>query len=317
MAGPRLAQLTAPPHVPDQVTAFNQSHAPSPARIHCSAIPSIEPATDDWPFLYMRDRHIPRHYVDRAGDRAGRVGASRCLPRSGCSVGRRRTRRRRGRGSSSCSAPASCCSRPSRSSSSRCCGDRPGSSASLAIASVLVDGAHRQRRRRAKDDHAAVGWSAACCVALLALNYLDPDRPRHVRQPGRRVALLRRRSSSARSSAPACCSDPRSRGRPTLTRDYGINLLGAMVGGVGEYLSLVTGFRALLIVIAICYLGAVAARGREAADSAELALSCQLSAFSYQQSAISSQFRAVSFQLLLSPAPGSTDGSYTYTAHPQ
>ena len=34
-----------------------------------------------------------------------------------------------------------------------------------------------------------------------------------------------------------------------------------MVGGVGEYLSLVTGFRALLIVIAICYLGAVAARG--------------------------------------------------------
>ena len=48
-----------------------------------------------------------------------------------------------------------------------------------------------------------------------------------------------------------------------LTRDYGINLLGAMVGGVGEYLSLVTGFRALLIVIAICYLGAVAARSRE------------------------------------------------------
>ena len=33
-----------------------------------------------------------------------------------------------------------------------------------------------------------------------------------------------------------------------------------MVGGVGEYLSLVTGFRALLIVIAMCYLGAVAAR---------------------------------------------------------
>src|SRR4029079_7459354 len=62
MAGPRLAQLTAPPHVPDQVTAFNQSHAPSPARIH-ERDPSIEPATDDWPFLYLRDRHIPQHYV--------------------------------------------------------------------------------------------------------------------------------------------------------------------------------------------------------------------------------------------------------------
>ena len=62
MAGPRLAQLTAPPHVPEQVTAFGQSHAPSPARLH-QRDPSIEPATDDWPFLYMRDRHLPRHYV--------------------------------------------------------------------------------------------------------------------------------------------------------------------------------------------------------------------------------------------------------------
>ena len=52
----------------------------------------------------------------------------------------------------------------------------------------------------------------------------------------------------------------------SLTHDYGTNLLGAMVGGVGEYLSLVTGFRALLIVIAICYIGAVAARGREATE---------------------------------------------------
>ncbi len=49
----------------------------------------------------------------------------------------------------------------------------------------------------------------------------------------------------------------------SLARDYGTNLLGAMVGGVGEYLSLVTGFRALLLVIALCYIGAVAARGAE------------------------------------------------------
>ena len=35
-----------------------------------------------------------------------------------------------------------------------------------------------------------------------------------------------------------------------------------MVGGVGEYLSLVTGFRALLFVIAVCYIGAIAARRR-------------------------------------------------------
>ncbi len=46
----------------------------------------------------------------------------------------------------------------------------------------------------------------------------------------------------------------------SLARDYGTNLLGAMVGGVGEYLSLVTGFRALLFLIAACYIGAIAAR---------------------------------------------------------
>jgi hypothetical protein len=46
----------------------------------------------------------------------------------------------------------------------------------------------------------------------------------------------------------------------SLPRDYGTNLLGAMVGGVSEYLSLVTGFRTLLLLIALCYVGAVAAR---------------------------------------------------------
>ena len=34
LAGPRLATLTADPVVPDRVTAFGQSHAPSPARLH-------------------------------------------------------------------------------------------------------------------------------------------------------------------------------------------------------------------------------------------------------------------------------------------
>jgi hypothetical protein len=38
---------------------------------------------------------------------------------------------------------------------------------------------------------------------------------------------------------------------------YGANLLGAMLGGVGEYLALVTGYRVLLVVIALCYLAAI------------------------------------------------------------
>src|SRR6476661_7478202 len=55
LAGPRLATLTSEPVVPDRVTAFNQSHAPAPARIH-HRDPSIEPASDDWPFLYLKER---------------------------------------------------------------------------------------------------------------------------------------------------------------------------------------------------------------------------------------------------------------------
>jgi hypothetical protein len=49
----------------------------------------------------------------------------------------------------------------------------------------------------------------------------------------------------------------------SLARDYGTNLLGAMVGGVSEYLSLVTGFRWLLAAIALCYVGALIARRHE------------------------------------------------------
>jgi hypothetical protein len=49
----------------------------------------------------------------------------------------------------------------------------------------------------------------------------------------------------------------------SVARDYGTNLLGAMVGGAAEYMSLVTGFRMLLLVIAACYIGAVLARRSE------------------------------------------------------
>jgi hypothetical protein len=51
----------------------------------------------------------------------------------------------------------------------------------------------------------------------------------------------------------------------SIGRDYGTNLLGAMAGGVGEYLSLVTGFNALLAIIGLCYIGAVMVRRSHAA----------------------------------------------------
>jgi hypothetical protein len=53
-----------------------------------------------------------------------------------------------------------------------------------------------------------------------------------------------------------------------LPRDYGTNLLGAMFGGVSEYVALVTGFGTLLFAIALCYLGAIAAMRRAGQISA-------------------------------------------------
>jgi hypothetical protein len=45
-----------------------------------------------------------------------------------------------------------------------------------------------------------------------------------------------------------------------VTVDYGANLLGAMVGGVAEYLSLLMGFQFLLLLVAAFYLAALATR---------------------------------------------------------
>ena len=99
-------------------------------------------------------------------------------------------------------------------------------------------------------------------VALLALNYIIPIG---------RVTFGSRAAESIFYAAlvfsPILCAGllfgSAIAKSTALTRDYGINLLGAMVGGVSEYLSLVTGFRALLLVIALCYIGAVFARKKE------------------------------------------------------
>ena len=45
----------------------------------------------------------------------------------------------------------------------------------------------------------------------------------------------------------------------STAQDFGTNLLGAMVGGIGEYLSLLAGYRFLLVIVGACYLIAIAA----------------------------------------------------------
>src|SRR5262245_31479223 len=62
LAGPRTAELTAPPPLPADVNAYGQPHAPSPARRLVRDAAVVE-AIDDWPFLYLQAPGLPRHYV--------------------------------------------------------------------------------------------------------------------------------------------------------------------------------------------------------------------------------------------------------------
>jgi hypothetical protein len=130
--------------------------------------------------------------------------------------------------------------------------------ASLAIASVLVMAlvanlvVSRWEVRRP--------WRiGGVLLALLALNYFVPVG---------RVAFESRAAESVFYAvlmfSPILCAGllfgsafKRSKTIPT---DFGANLLGAMAGGVAEYLSLMTGFRTLLFAIAACYIGALVLR---------------------------------------------------------
>jgi spermidine synthase len=251
LAGPRLATLKSDPVVPDRVTAYNQSHAPAPARIH-TRDQAIEAATDDWPFLYLRDRHVPRHYLYALAlilivsvvavlwvqrGQGGRwswefffLGAGFMLLETKAII------------------------------QFALLWGSTWVVASLAIAAVLGMAllatfiVSRVEIRRPL----AV---AAVLIGLLILNGIVPVG---------RVALDSRAAESVFYAvlmfSPILCAGllfgSAIKHSTSLARDYGTNLLGAMVGGVAEYLSLATGFRFLLIIVAIFYIAAVLTRRR-------------------------------------------------------
>ena len=62
MVGPRLARQAADSRSAGARDRLRPVSRTQP-RAAASARQSIEPALDDWPFLYLRDRHMPRHYV--------------------------------------------------------------------------------------------------------------------------------------------------------------------------------------------------------------------------------------------------------------
>lgn len=254
LVGPRLATLAADPEVPERVTAYGQSHAPSPARIH-HRDPAIEPATDDWPFLYMRDRHLPRHYG---------FALSLILVVSALAVFTV-LRGQHGRWSWEfffLGAGFMLLETKSIIQFALLWGST-WVVASLAIAAVLTMAlvanwvvARLEIRRP---------WVVgSALLALLALNYAIPVG---------RIAFESRAAESLFYAllmfSPILCAGllfgSAIKQSTSLPRDYGTNLLGAMVGGVGEYLSLLTGFSVLLLLIGVCYVAAVAVRTRRPA----------------------------------------------------
>jgi Spermine/spermidine synthase domain len=266
LAGPRATELAAPPTLPADVNAYGQPHAPSPAR-QLVRDASVVPATDDWPFLYMERPGLPRHYVASLGlvlaVSALAVWLTLQVLLRGQTPGLTR--------GLTPSAPAlwswhffflgagfMLLETKSIVQFALLWGST-WSSASLAIASVLVmalgsaliAGRTPIRRR---------GLVAVALLALIALNYAVPVG---------RVAFDTRIAESlfygALVFSPVFCagllfSSSFKESASTAT-DFGANLLGAMIGGVCEYLSLVAGYQFLLVLVAACYLAAIAAGG--------------------------------------------------------
>ena len=255
LAGPRLSELTAPPPLPPDVVAYGQSHAPSPAG-PLARDASVVVATDNWPFLYMRAPDLPRHYL---------AALSLVLVVSAAAVWLAR-----GSGSGTWSwhffflgAGFMLLETKSIVQFALLWGST-WSSASLAIASVLVM-ALASALVASRVDIQRRGLIAAALLALIVINYLIPVG---------RVSFDSRIAESLFYGvlvfSPVFCAgllfSSSFKESSSTADDFGANLLGAMVGGVGEYLSLLAGYRFLLVLVAICYGLAIVSRRRSALE---------------------------------------------------
>jgi spermidine synthase len=264
LAGPRLAELTAAPPPPTFSMAYGQQNDPRPAQ-PLQRDAAIIPATDNWPFLYMRAPELPRHYlyalaVVLAISAIAVIGvlwttqsAISNLPVAinwhffflGAGFMLLETK--------------------SIVQFALLWGST-WSSASLAIASVLVM-ALASALIVSRVEIVRRWPVVAALVGLLALNYVLPVG---------RISFASRGAESlfygALVFSPVLCAGllfSSSYKRSSSTAgDFGANLFGAMIGGVCEYFSLLTGYQFLLVLVAGCYLVAIAIadRGRAMAD---------------------------------------------------
>ena len=256
MAGPRLARFPVGLAPPDQVGAFGHTERTSPARM-LQRDASVEPAHDDWPFLYLRDRQIPQHYLVALG-LVMVASVLLVLPA---------VRAEGGAWSWQfflLGAGFMLLETKSIIQFALLWGST-WVVASLAIASVLVMalvanwivGTRRDIRP----------WTTGTVLLLLlGLSYAIP-----IGRIGFESRIAESLFYAILVFSPVLCAGilfGSAISRSTsLARDYGMNLLGAMAGGVAEYVSLVTGYRALILVIALCYVGALLARPRVTAPS--------------------------------------------------
>jgi SAM-dependent methyltransferase len=249
VVGPRLKTLERYPDPPSEVTAFNQGAPLAPPVKHVRN-QAIVPATDNWPFLYMREPHLPSHYTNALalvllvsflavfGVVRGAVrkwsweffflGAGFMLLETKSII------------------------------QFALLWGSTWVVASLTIAAVLVMAllanwtVARVEIRRPR----VVG---AALLALLALNYFVPVGTMAIDS-----RVLESVVYSALVFSPIFCAGllfgSSIKRSEDVTVDYGANLLGAMVGGVAEYLSLLMGFQFLLILVAAFYVAALATR---------------------------------------------------------
>src|SRR3954452_1313451 len=256
LPGPRLAELSAPPPLPPDVEAYNQSHAPSPAH-PLARDAAVVVATDNWPFLYMRAPELPRHYlaalalvlvVSVVAVWLARAPVGGSVPNA--------------TGAWSwhfffLGAGFMLLETKSIVQFALLWGST-WSSASLAIASVLVM-ALASALIASRVDIGRRGLIAVALLALIAINYAIPVG---------RVTFDSRIAESLFYGllvfSPVFCAgllfSSSFKESSDTADDFGANLLGAMVGGIGEYLSLLAGYQFLLLLVAICYGAAIVTR---------------------------------------------------------
>lgn len=260
LAGPGTRTVAEWPTPPEKVAAYNHPDVVSPG-LPLDRDASIRPATDDWPFLYMREPHLPTHYawallgvlvvsVVAVGGTLGLVG------------GRLGTRLPLASLAQFFVLGAGFMILETKAITQFAL--IWGSTwvvASATIASVLVMAALGAwlASRLPRIDPWAVGVPL---MLLLALAYVLP-----IGSIGFQSLTAETVFFSVLTFSPVLLAGLLFSGSLKQTENtafaYGANLLGAMLGGVAEYLALVTGYRVLLVAVALCYLAAILLYPRE------------------------------------------------------